>query len=134
MWQWSRTRPEERSEERQASSCLSFDCINTPMPYLKLYKDRVSNYETQNSRISRQNSTGMGKASKNDVFGAVLARLIEAGGGNQSALACNGNSTNDGAAQMTNLTRKAYNICSSNGSGWQDLSSHFLSNIFHFKI
>ena len=85
------------------STCLNFTCINEAVSYLRLLKDRVANHEKQNARITRQNKTGSGKSGKKGLFGPVVRRIVENGGGNASNLTCNGKK-NSGAAQLTNLT------------------------------
>ena len=77
--------------------------MDTAVGYLKLLKDRAANYQKQLSRIERQNKTGNGKAAKKGIFGPVIRRITEHGGGNASDLKCN-NEKNSGAAQMKNLT------------------------------
>ena len=85
------------------STCLSFLCIDDAVAYLKLLKDRAANHEKQHSRVQRQNNTGSSKAGKKGLFGPVVRRIVENGGGNASDLKCNG-ATNAGSAQLTNLT------------------------------
>ena len=48
------------------------------------------------------------KAGKNDIFGSVISRIVENGGGNASNLTCNGK-LNGGASQLTNLTETLIN-------------------------
>merc|ERR1719328_613563 len=45
-----------------------------------------------------------GKLDKKDAVESINQKLIEAGGGNKSALTCSGSSTSPGAAQLANLT------------------------------
>merc|ERR1712223_2330254 len=92
-----------KSASIRSSSCLNFTCIDTAVSYLKLLKDRVANHEKQNARITRQNKTGTGKSGKKGLFGPVVIRIVENGGGNASNLTCNG-ADNAGSAQLTNLT------------------------------
>ena len=92
-----------KSSSIRSSTCLNFTCIDDAVSYLKLLKDRVANHEKQNARITRQNKTGSGKSGKKGVFGPVVRRIVENGGGNASNLTCNGKK-NSGAAQLTNLT------------------------------
>merc|ERR1711923_21652 len=89
---------------RQSSSCMNETCINNAMSYMKLMKDRVANFLAQKSRIAAFNKTSGNKAGKKGLFGPILNRIREAGGGNSSNLKCNGNATNAGAAQLKNLT------------------------------
>ena len=87
----------------RASTCLNFTCIDEAVSYLKLLKDRVANFEKQDARITRQNKTGSGKSGKKGLFGPLVRRITENGGGNSSNLTCNG-AINSGADQLTNLT------------------------------
>jgi len=89
---------------RQTSSCMNETCINKAMSYMKLMKDRVANFIAQKSRIEAFNKTSGKKHGKKGLFGPILNRIREAGGGNSSNLKCNGNATNAGAAQLKNLT------------------------------
>ena len=86
------------------TECLPTTCVDNAVNIIRLLKDRLSFYETKFRRISKKSQIGSSKSGKNLVFQPALARLIEAGGGNGSALACGGNSSNAGAGQMTNLT------------------------------
>ena len=87
----------------RSSTCLNYTCIDEGVSYLKLLKDKVANFEKQNARITRQNKTGSGKSGKKGLFGPVVRRIVENGGGNASNLTCNG-ANNAGSAQLTNLT------------------------------
>ena len=84
-------------------SCLSYLCIDDAVAFLKLLKDRAANHEKQHARTQRQNKTGHSKAGKKGLFGPVVLRIVENGGGNASDLKCNGK-TNAGSRQLTNLT------------------------------
>ena len=87
----------------RASTCLNYTCIDTAISYLKMLKDRVANFDKQDARITKQNKTGGSKSGKKGLFGPVIRRINENGGGNSSNLTCNGEK-NSGAAQLTNLT------------------------------
>ena len=93
----------QKPDARQTSSCLNYTCIDTAISYLKLLKDRVANFDKQNSRISRQNKTATGKEGKKGLFGPVIRRITEHGGGNASNLTCH-SKKNAGATQLQNLT------------------------------
>merc|ERR1712066_1188279 len=88
----------------RSSSCMNETCINTAMSYMKIMKDRVSNFLRQKTRIGKFQTTAGNKAGKKGLFGPILNRIREAGGGNSSNLKCNGNSSLPGAAQLKNLT------------------------------
>merc|ERR1719350_1600402 len=87
----------------RATTCLNYTCIDTAIGYLKMLKDKVANFEKQDARITKQNKTGGSKSGKKGIFGPVIRRINENGGGNSSNLTCNGKK-NSGAAQLTNLT------------------------------
>jgi len=90
---------------RQSSTCtISESCFTTALTYMKLMKDNVRNYERQVTRIAKQSKTGGSKSGKKGLFVSIVHRLVEAGGGNKSALACNNDATNEGSAQLKNLT------------------------------
>ena len=48
------------------------------------------------------------KSGKKGIFGPVVRRIVENGGGNASNLTCNGKS-NNGTVQLTNLTQTLLN-------------------------
>ena len=85
-------------------TCLSTECVDTAVSYLKLLKDKIGNFEKQFSRMKVQNKTGKSKAGKKGIFGSVIRRLVRAGGGNASNLSCSGNTNSSGAEKMKNLT------------------------------
>ena len=99
----SKRKGKKSSATSRNSTCLSFLCIDDAVAFLKLLKDRAANHEKQHARVQRQNKTGMGKAGKKGLFGPVVRRIVENGGGNASDLKCNG-ATNAGSKQLTNLT------------------------------
>ena len=74
------------------------------MSYLKLVKDKISNYEKQLSRMKIQMKTGKSKAGKKGIFRGSVQRLVRAGGGNISSLACHGETDSAGAERRTNIT------------------------------
>merc|ERR1711923_496096 len=99
---WKGTEKKSNKEFRD-QTCLNYTCIDNAIGYLKLLKDKVSNFDKQASRMKRQNKTGKGKAGKKGLFGPVLRRITLVGGGNTSDLTCNGEK-NFGASQLNNLT------------------------------
>jgi len=92
------------SKETNRQTCLNTDCMDTAVSYLKLFKDKISNFEKQWSRLKTQNKTGKSKAGKKGIFRSLIRRLVRAGGGNISKLACNGNTNSTGAEKLQNLT------------------------------
>jgi hypothetical protein len=79
-------------------------CINTAMSYMKIMKDRVSNFLSQKTRITKFQSSAGNKGGKYGLFGPIVYRIREGGGGNSSNLKCNGDNSSSGATQMKNLT------------------------------
>ena len=94
----------KKNGRKATKKCLSTACVDNAVKIMKLLKDRLSFYETKFRRISKKSQIASSKSGKNSVFQPALAILIDAGGGNGSALACGGNSSNAGARQMENLT------------------------------
>merc|ERR1719477_184341 len=89
---------------QRATTCMNETCINTAMSYMKIMKDKVSNFLRQKTRIGKYQTTSGNKAGKKGLFGPILNRIREAGGGNSSNLRCNGDNSGAGAKQLKNLT------------------------------
>lgn len=89
---------------RATSSSCNCTCLANAMNYLKMMKDKVSNYMRQKKRIEKQNSTSGNKSGKKGLFGPALQRLADAGGGNKSNLSCQGSITSAGALQLANIS------------------------------
>merc|ERR1719500_1593746 len=89
---------------KQSTSSCNLTCLTNAMTYLKLMKDNVGNYLRQDKRFRAVNKTGGKKSGKKGLFGPVLQRILEAGGGNKSQLTCAGEANNSGAKTFTNLT------------------------------
>jgi len=89
---------------QRATRCMNETCINTAMSYMKIMKDKVSNFLRQKTRIGKHQTTSGNKAGKKGLFGPILNRIREAGGGNSSNLRCNGDNSGAGAKQLKNLT------------------------------
>ena len=78
------------------------------MTAMKRWRDVVSNFDKQNSRISKQSGIASKKSDKKGLFAPIALKLVELGGGNKSALACSGSKDTDGAKQLTNLTQTLF--------------------------
>ena len=103
----NRGRKTERGYKAGKSStatCLAETCVDKAVEAMKLSKDKVNNFLVQYKRIVRKNKTGKSKSGKKGAFKSVLIRIINAGGGNGSALKCGNDANNAGAKQMANLT------------------------------
>merc|ERR1712088_1184248 len=93
-----------RKSQARQDTCMNETCINTAMSYMKIMKDKVSNFLRQKTRVSKYSTTSGNKAGKKGLFGPILNRIREAGGGNSSNLKCNGDNSSAGAKQLANLT------------------------------
>merc|ERR1719225_880738 len=93
-----------RKSQARQNKCMNESCINTAMSYMKIMKDKVSNFLRQKTRVSKYSTTSGNKAGKKGLFGPILNRIREAGGGNSSNLKCNGDNAGAGAKQLANLT------------------------------
>ena len=89
-----------RSHGRAASDA----CLETSITVMKMWKDVISNFEKQKKRMKKQNETGLSKTGKKGLFDSVYQRLLSAGGGDKTSLACAGRTDSEGAAWLTNLT------------------------------
>ena len=87
------------------SGRMSDNCYLTSMNGMKMWKDIVGNFQKQTKRMEKQIKIGKSKNSKNGVFESVYQKLLSAGGGNISALSCDGSTTSEHALQMTHLAR-----------------------------
>lgn len=65
-------------------------CLATAVKYMDMVAKVMANFNKQNTRLKKQNNTGNSKSGKKGLFGPIIHRLVEAGGGNKSALSCSG--------------------------------------------
>merc|ERR1712223_1241835 len=93
-----------RKSQARQNTCMNESYINTAMSYMKIMKDKVSNFLRQKTRVSKYSTTSGNKAGKKGLFGPILNRIREAGGGNSSNLKRNGDNSSAGAKQLANLT------------------------------
>merc|ERR1712107_626631 len=66
-------------------------------------QDPGGNYLKQQGRIIAANKTGEKKNGKKGIFAATAQRIIRSGGGNSTALSCQGSTTSNGAKNLTAL-------------------------------
>merc|ERR1712217_210226 len=90
-------RTKSGSNSRMSGKAVSDTCFENALTIMRMWKDVISNFESQKKRMARQNSTGANKSGKKGIFGPVALRLIEIGGGNKSAPSCGGKTNNNGA-------------------------------------
>lgn len=102
-----------RTAGGRASTTVSETCFFQAMKMMKIWKDNIGNFEKQENRMKIHNKTSGNKSGKKGLFGPVVQRIIEAGGGNRSNMSCAGTYGNAGAKQLTNLT-KVLHQCETN--------------------
>merc|ERR1712227_623147 len=95
-------------KQRKGSRSVDGKCLEAAMTAMKRWRDVVSNFEKQNSRISKQSGIATKKSDKKGVFAPIALKLVELGGGNKSAPACAGSTDSDGAKQLANLTKTLF--------------------------
>lgn len=89
-----------RGSARQTTCNADEECLSLASKYMKQVKDKVKNFMAQKGRIEKATSLANSKAGKKGDFSADLARLKEAGGGNSSALKCQGKESGAGQAAI----------------------------------
>jgi len=82
-----------------------YTCLINAMTYLNLTKVQVTNYLKQQGRIVAANKTGEKKNGKKGIFASTAQRIIRSGGGDSSALSCQGSTTSNGAKNLTSLAK-----------------------------
>ena len=108
-----KSRKSKKSRKNKGSKSLTGrsvdgDCLETAITAMKRWRDVVTNFEKQNSRISKQSGIATKKSDKKGVFAPIALKLVELGGGNKSAPACAGSTDSDGAKQLANLTKTLF--------------------------
>merc|ERR1711874_64881 len=92
----------------RSGSCRAstdYTCLINAMTYLNLTKVQVTNYLKQQGRIIAANKTGEKKNGKKGIFASTAQRIIRSGGGDSSALSCQGSTTSNGAKNLTSLAK-----------------------------
>merc|ERR1711881_26592 len=104
----SRPGPERNGASRSngcGRSSTDYSCLIKAMTYLNLTKTQVANYLKQQGRIVAANKTGEKKNGKKGIFASTAQRIIRSGGGDSSALSCQGSTTSNGAKNLTSLAK-----------------------------
>merc|ERR1711981_1019899 len=97
-----------KQSSRQSSRCsrsTDYTCLINAMTYLNLTKTQVANYLKRQGRIVAANKTGEKKNGKKGIFASTAQRIIRSGGGDSSALSCQGSTTSNGAKNLTSLAK-----------------------------
>ena len=77
-------------------------CVDKAVSYMKLLKDKIKNFKVQKARIATSTKQALGKAKKSGLWASLISKMVLAGGGNSSALTCNG-ATGPGADNLAAL-------------------------------
>merc|ERR1712127_508267 len=98
-------------DARQANgTCLRSGteaCLTNAVSFMKILKDKATNYKKQNARIAASKKQAGGKAAKKGLFKVLITQIREAGGGDARDLKCNGKNDSNGAMKFQNLTKAA---------------------------
>merc|ERR1712038_475437 len=89
---------------RKSTRTIDGACLESAVTAMRRWKDVVTNFDKQKTRIDKQSEIAGKKSGKQSVFGPIALKLVDLGGGNKSALTCSGSATSEGALQLTNLT------------------------------
>merc|ERR1712227_533424 len=100
-----KARKGKKRKERVSGRSVDAKCIAQLTPSMRRWKDVVTNFQRQSKRITDNKSKGDGKSGKKGVFGPIASKLVSSGGGNKSALTCQGSSSSDGAVAITKLAK-----------------------------
>ena len=98
----------KKNKKRKNARSVDGACIETAVTAMKRWRDVVTNFEKQNTRIEKQSGIASKKSDKKGVFAPIALKLIELGGGNKSAPACAGSTDSEGAKQLANLTKTLF--------------------------
>ena len=93
-----------KSGSARQTCTVSDSCISNAVSYLRIVQNQVANFKNQKDRIVRQNTTGIRKDDKKDVFSAALNRLVDFAGGNKTAPTCGSLTSGAGVNNIKNLT------------------------------
>merc|ERR1719278_1787930 len=113
-----------QSGSRSSGRTASNVCLHTAMTVMKVWKDVVSNFWRQHTRMEKFNTTGSSKNGKGGVFKAAAHKLLTVGGGNKTALKCSNSTSGAGAAQLKNLTNFLFSC---------EASVHKVCNLTNFN-
>jgi len=79
-------------------------CLESAVKSMRKLEKVVANFDKQMIRVEKQAAIAAKKGDKKAVFGPTALKLIDVGGGNESALTCAGSADSAGAKQLKNLT------------------------------
>ena len=100
------SRKVQQKAVRQTTCSSDEECLTLATKYLKTIKDKVVNFNAQKARIEKSGKLALSKAGKKGDFTTDLSNLKDVGGGNTSALTCQGNSNGTGQAALKDAVDK----------------------------
>merc|ERR1712032_1668754 len=89
---------------RNQGRAIDGKCLESAVKSMRKLEKVVANFDKQMIRVEKQAAIAAKKGDKKAVFGPIALKLIDVGGGNESALTCAGSSDSAGAKQLKNLT------------------------------
>merc|ERR1712045_243769 len=98
----------KNQKERMTGRAVDGTCLESAALAMNRWRGVVANFNKQKTRIEKQSDIASKKGAKKAVFAPIALKLVDLGGGNESALTCSGSATSDGAKQLTNLTKTLF--------------------------
>jgi len=89
-----KSKKQKKSSRQAEAGCEEADCLTNVVKYLRQMKDKVSNFGSQKLRIEKFTKVSANKGAKKSIFPPLKNRLVDVGGGNESALTCAGDPDN----------------------------------------
>merc|ERR1711971_362177 len=93
-----------KKKTRSQGRTVHGKCLESAVKSMRKLEKVVANFDKQMIRVEKQAQIAAKKGDKKAVFGPTALKLIDVGGGNESALTCAGSSDSAGAKQLKNLT------------------------------
>merc|ERR1711971_536470 len=90
--------------KRMEGRTVDGKCLESAVKSMRKLEKVVANFDKQMIRVEKQAAIAAKKGDKKAVFGPIALKLIDVGGGNESALTCAGSSDSAGAERLKNLT------------------------------
>merc|ERR1711971_1311493 len=93
-----------KKKTRSQGRTVHGKCLESAVKSMRKLEKVVANFDKQMIRVEKQAQIAAKKGDKKAVFGPTALKLIDVGGGNESALTCAGSADSAGAKQLKNLT------------------------------
>ena len=99
-----KTQANKSKKTRMEGRTVDGKCLESAVKSMRKLEKVVANFDKQMIRVEKQAAIAAKKGDKKAVFGPIALKLIDVGGGNESALTCAGSADSAGAKQLKNLT------------------------------